>query len=530
MTVILKDEQSLNSFIAEAKKFEKLSGLELNPTKTTALSLNNSVTFDLPLNIKWNNKPTKVLGVYIGNNMHECNRKTISEAIKSMKNVINSWKSRKLTLKGKILILKTLVISKFTHIANLIPIDDDSIKEIEQIIYEYIWNGKTHKVRKSVITQTHELGGRNMIDVKTMITAQKLKWVKQYLSNHQAQWSKLMESLINVRNLNFFLISNFDLTTIWTKSFFYGEVLRILFELNKKNHFQLKENLYNQILYYNRFVKPDNKYVYDIEFALAGVWRVSDLFDENNKPIPFETLTHRGISTSRYMMWRQIMAKIQHIRKERQVECDYDLKIDLPSGEKININTANSKEIYNKLLILLGEIPPSIEKFSHLFTHFDPSMAKTMFMIPLKCTKNNQIHDFQFQILHKYLPTNKLLFKMGKIAAMSCTLCNLHPESVVHLFYDCVCVKGLWMYVETLLETLETHPIKLTPQDIILGFGLHLDKPSAYTDLNKLILYAKYYIWICRKNSENVLVNRFVTWFRDFQSVDKSLETITEVM
>ena len=232
---------------------------------------------------------------------------------------------------------------------------------------------------------------------------------------------------------------------------------------------------------------------------------MSDLFDSNTNALPFETLVSRGVPTSKYMLWRQILLQVKHINKVAQIECDYNLMVDLPTGDKLNLNIESSKEIYNKLVTLLCEVPPSVAKYSSVFPQFELSMTKTMFLIPMKCVNNNQIQDSQFQILHRYLPTNKLLFKMEKIATMSCTLCNLYPESIVHLFYNCVSVKGLWMYVETLVEKLESRPIKLTAQDITLGFGLHLNRPSAYTDVNKLILYAKYYVWICRKKYEKCM-------------------------
>ena len=145
-------------------------------------------------------EPTKVLGLYRGTNLSDCYVRSINESIKKMKNTLSMWKSRKLTIAGKALVLKSLVISKFLHISNLIPISDEYIKEIEQLLYEFLWNGKTHKVRKSIIVQDYCRGGIKMIDLRTMIAVQKLKWVKLFLNNHKCQWIPLMESLIDVKN------------------------------------------------------------------------------------------------------------------------------------------------------------------------------------------------------------------------------------------------------------------------------------------------------------------------------------------
>ena len=93
---------------------------------------------------------------------------------------------------GKVLVIKSLATSQLTYLANLIPFPDDSIKEIEEILYEFLYNGKTHKVKKSVIIQDYKFAGQKMIDINTMILVQKLKWIKLYLNCHQCVWTPLM--------------------------------------------------------------------------------------------------------------------------------------------------------------------------------------------------------------------------------------------------------------------------------------------------------------------------------------------------
>ena len=52
---------------------------------------------------------------------------------------------------------------KLTSISS---VPDDRIQEIEQIIYEFLWNGKTHKVKTYVIIQDFKEGGHKMIDIR----------------------------------------------------------------------------------------------------------------------------------------------------------------------------------------------------------------------------------------------------------------------------------------------------------------------------------------------------------------------------
>ena len=67
--------------------------------------------------------------------------------IKKMANILNIWKQRDLTTLGKITIIKSLVIPKFTLIAGSITLPDENIiKTINTLLYNFIWNKneKTH--------------------------------------------------------------------------------------------------------------------------------------------------------------------------------------------------------------------------------------------------------------------------------------------------------------------------------------------------------------------------------------------------
>ena len=45
-----------------------------------------------------------------------------------------------------------------------------------------------------------------------------------------------------------------------------------------------------------------------------------------------------------------------------------------------------------------------------------------------------------------YLLTNDL-FKMGNVNSRKCTFCNLQKETILHLLYECYCVRDLWFQV-----------------------------------------------------------------------------------
>jgi hypothetical protein len=343
----------------------------------------------------------------------------------------------------------------------------------------------------------------------------------------------LMESLINVQNLTFFLLSNFDLTTLWTKSIFYSDIIRILYELNKRNQTQIKDNLYNQIIFYNKFLKQaDGKCIFDAEFMHSGIWKVNDLFDQNQNLIPFEVLKQRGISNCKYMLWRSLIENLKPsmLNKTIRLNKSNDLTISFPSGDDIVINSATSKEIYRKIVVQYAELPPAVTKFIEIFPEFQSTMSERMYLLPHKCVKNYKLTDFQFQILHRFLPTNDLLNKMGKINSASCTFCSLYPETLTHIFYDCTCVKTIWMYVESVLCQLESETIKLRSQDILLGFALERDNCFSYKDVNNFLLYTKYFIWNCRKHNKDIEITGFKHWLIETYRYDNSLQKFVALL
>ena len=53
------------------------------------------------------------------------------------------------------------------------------IREIEVSIYEFLWNGRAHKVKCKVLIQNYGNGEYKMTDLDEMIKAQKIKFIKR---------------------------------------------------------------------------------------------------------------------------------------------------------------------------------------------------------------------------------------------------------------------------------------------------------------------------------------------------------------
>ena len=534
-TAILKDEISLRAFLTQMNDLKTYTGLKINSSKTKAIWLggNTKPNIKLPRDIKFTDEPVKVLGVYIGKNLIECNSKIFEEKIKNMRKIIYSWRHRKLTLTGKIIILKSLVISQINYLANLLPFPDEVIKEVDQIIYNFLWNGKTHKVKKSLIVQNFNLGGHKMIDLQAMITVQKLKWFRLYLNNHKCQWISLMENLVNVKSLSIFLRSNFDMSETFTKSSFYRECICLLHNLNNFNDRAKKKNIFNQLMYYNKYIKIGNKMIFDEDLMRAGIWKIADLLDINNKILPFELLHQRGLPQSKYMLWRginNIINKLDIPISDINIDTTA-LIIDLPTGETIDIQHLTSKDTYAKIIKLKYEKPQSIKKYIITFPEIQNINLENIYLIPRMCTQDNYVKNLQFQIIHRYLPTNYLLHKMNKVPSVRCSFCELHVESIPHVFFQCVNVRHIWKWICDILERVNSCTrVTLKCQDVLFGYGFETGKWKKYVLINNVILNVKAFIWHCRKYCVKFTFANLKNWFLNKSAIDKTLESFLEKM
>ena len=72
--------------------------------------------------------------MYICQDLEKAYSANLSEKLKKIRNLLTSWKQRKLTLLGKVLIIKSLAVSQIIYLVNLQPFPDESIMEFEKNI------------------------------------------------------------------------------------------------------------------------------------------------------------------------------------------------------------------------------------------------------------------------------------------------------------------------------------------------------------------------------------------------------------
>ena len=96
-----------------------------------------------------------------------------------MQNVLNLWRMRNITLEGKVIIFKTLALSKIVYLTLITSFSKQLIEEIQKIQKAFIWNNLTPKINHETLCNSFEEDGLKNVDINSKITSLQCSWVKQ---------------------------------------------------------------------------------------------------------------------------------------------------------------------------------------------------------------------------------------------------------------------------------------------------------------------------------------------------------------
>ncbi len=164
-TLMVSNLESLENALNTVHRFSSVAGPRLNIEKTEGIllgPLKNSIN-ELS-GVKFTNETVRCLGIYLGHNKEQNKEKNWLEKIEKIKLIFERWKNRSLTIFGKILVIKTLAISKLIHSMSMLVTPDDVLNDIEKAIFKFLWDSHDRIKRKTLIG-SKENGGIKMLDV-----------------------------------------------------------------------------------------------------------------------------------------------------------------------------------------------------------------------------------------------------------------------------------------------------------------------------------------------------------------------------
>jgi hypothetical protein len=113
------------------------------------------------------------------------------EKINKIKSCMEVWKSRDLAYFGKFLIIKSFVLSVIGHEIEMRGIPVKFEKEINSIILDFIWDGKTNQISRNVCSLPQNKGGMGMVNLNNFIKAKQVKCMHNIIHSELDKWNDI---------------------------------------------------------------------------------------------------------------------------------------------------------------------------------------------------------------------------------------------------------------------------------------------------------------------------------------------------
>ena len=479
LTLILGDDISIPNALSTVNEFSKVSGLLLNVKKSNAMWLGKwKERPDQLFDLKWNNI-VKILGVYFNNSVSAGDiLENWEPKINNIKVLINTWSKRNLSLSGRVIIIKSLLLSQITHLLMSLRAPSDVILQVNNLLYKFLWNKSTYKkgserVKRGTVIQAYDCGGLNMVDVEHVQRALVASWYKRIqdvlnITSEKPKWCNIPVYLLNKLgpemavlkfNCKFSDLTDQSKDIINQMPPFYKLLIETILD-NKK----LKSKLMSKdIIWNNVCIRYSNDTLFFSDWIKQEIMYVEQIINKDTRSI--KTLQEfNRIVIDRGKLMFEYFALCSAITK-CQITFDQDKNVNYTESNRLVENILLRKcgsQYYQKQLKLNCHSDPKSESYwNKKFSNIEINW-KQVWNINATVNKEAKLFSLQWKILHKIYPTGILLKKFGKVNSETCKYCE-EIDTLEHFFVNCYVCKTIWMCIEN------KYKVSLNEHIILLG-------------------------------------------------------------
>ena len=498
MTCFLRNKSSYQHLSCSLECFSKFSGLKLNEEKTEFFRLGvHNLCEEFPCKFKLS---IQILGVHFDYDELSREKANFEATLKSIKRTLSMWKWRGLTLIGRIQIVKSFAVPKFMSKASLIYVSNDLIQAANKEFFNFIWKGKD-KIKRLALINDIEYGGLKMMDLESMIRAQRIMCLKKYIDDYTSAWKSFLSYYLEKVGGKFILQCHFDCRNLPIfMPGFYKDCLDAWSSLTRQEVYSY-EDIMNQVVWNNRYILSEGKSLhYPFFHNICGISKVGDLVSSDNIFLRSGKVLNAKLTPSQYFLlmgvvsaipneWRStIKGRRVHVDPHPFFESSFRVRI---RGEMFDLSSVSSKTLYREFRSR-KVIPPTAQaKFKEEYSSLSVDW-KEIYSLAFNVTLDTNLRAFQYKLLNRIIFTNDKLFKFKLVDSPSCTFCKTNEESLEHLLFFCKITEFFWKEVLSWLAILNNEIVDFSLIDVLFG---KFDIDEDFIVINHILLLAKFYIY-----------------------------------
>ena len=450
--------------------FAKYSGLKPNIDKTEAFWAGAGVESRSPIcenmHFRWVEK-LKVLGVYYANDENKVFEDNFEKKLEEVRNITRQWRRRYLTIKGKILVTKTLLIPKFTHIFTSLPKPKDKfIQKLKQELFTFIWGGKADKIKRSSLYKPYEEGGLCMTEIESYIAALKVTWIRRHIMQTHT-WEELVdnemakEGFIWDRNSRSLQRLACKITNP-----FWKETCRAYATVISGIEIQDSEIGRCNIWYSNKtkFTETAN-----MQWKNRGLCIIDDLIQLTGEIMKYEHFKAKFKIKATYLDYLGLVRSLPRIWRVETEKKKEQRPVIHPYVSFVLQKKRGAKLFYNKIIGL--KYRNNVNTWEQYWEDRVENINwGEVYTSLYKATPSVRLQILHYKIITRIAATNVLLHRMGIVETDKCMRCNIYRDTIEHRFWECDHVREFWRRVTGWINSLEVYdPIVLAKRNVLFG-------------------------------------------------------------
>jgi hypothetical protein len=381
---------------------------------------------------------------------------TWSKIIDDTEKILNLWSRWNLSITGRILIVKTLALSKLVYISFALNSPKECLSRLTNLIWKFIWKGRKDRVSRKTTSLPKSVGGLDCFDIEAYLASFRLKILQRMISTPDPHWTSYWKGRLTKSSGSWNLSlpclilseipsSHLNLPPFWK------EALKDLQNLRPKfPNFDFDNLFLNPAIQVSKRSLFQRKWK---EIHLKGLVRISQIWNGTR------------------------FKSIQEIRRDTGVRIASKTLLLLTSAIPQALLVPNPIQQQpsppiSSLMILIGDswqpfigkscsalriastlsTPLPKDGIPYWSSRWDPDFDWKKTWKNLHLQQISRHRETHWLLLHKKLALSELFLRWRPDSEFNCPHCPGESASHIHVFYNCPLMLPLWFTVLNLLH------------------------------------------------------------------------------
>jgi len=124
----------------------------------------------------------RTLRIFVSYDENANEKRNFTLKVEKLITNLDIWRSRNLSLFGRVLITKSLGIPHLIYSMSMLVTPSEIVSSVTTSLFDFIWCKKPGKIKRQVMYQDYVDGGLRVPNMEVMAKSLKLAWISRFLS------------------------------------------------------------------------------------------------------------------------------------------------------------------------------------------------------------------------------------------------------------------------------------------------------------------------------------------------------------